>query len=85
MKEGTELDFIENDFAKLSGQEKAEALDEIMGPSCPGFEVKGHVFYLLGPFHDRDELLEGLKENRMLKPVHDKWKKFRSRCFGHSF
>ena len=51
-------------------------MDEIMGPSCPGYEVKEHVFYLLGPFHDRKELLEGLKENRMLKLVHDKWDRF---------
>ena len=47
-----------------------------MGPSCSGYEVKGHVFYLLGPFHNRDELLEGLKENRMLKPVYEKWSLF---------
>ena len=59
LKKGTELDFIQNNFAKLSGQKKAEALDEIMGPSCPGYKVKEHVFYLLGPFHDRKELLEG--------------------------
>ena len=76
LKKGTESDFIENNFANLSGKKKAEALDEIMGPSCSGYEVKGHVFYLLGPFHNRDELLEGLMENRMLKPVYDKWYDF---------
>ena len=41
LKEGTELDFIQNNFANLSGKEKAKALDEIMGPSCPGYEVIG--------------------------------------------
>ena len=61
LKEGTESDFIQNNFAELSGQDRAKALEKIMGPSRPGYKVREHVFYLLGPFQDSKELLECLE------------------------
>ena len=76
LKEGTESDFIQNNFAELSGEDRAKALGKIMGPSRPGYKVREHVFYLLGPFQNSTELLECLEGNRMLKLVHGKWKDF---------
>jgi len=77
LPEGSPIEEIHRLDASMSGPDKAKRIGELMEPSRnESFESQGHQYYFYGPFASRDELIEAVKDDPMLKPVYDKWSKF---------
>jgi len=83
LPEGAVLDEIQRLDAAMvepNKPDKTPRIKELMEPSTSNtFESQGGQYYFYGPFNSRDELIGSLKNDPMLKPVHDKWSKF-ERC-----
>ena len=71
MPEGTPLEFIEHLDVVMDGADKASCVEKFMVPSSAEkcYQDGLNKYYLKGPFTSRDDLLAGLKADRMLKPV----------------
>ena len=82
---GKETDYILDRFADRSQKQTVEAMDEIMRPGLEGYKVRDQTFYLLGPFHKREELLERLEKEPLLEGVYLKWKKFDGNVLDNAF
>merc|ERR1711988_146565 len=66
--------------------DKVPRIMEIMEPSTSNtFQSQGNHYYLYGPFKSREELIDSLKNDPMLRPVHDKWSKFESSVLDAAF
>merc|ERR1719158_1070534 len=57
--------------------DKVRNIQDFMEPSrSETFESYGQRYCLYGPFVSREGMIAALKDDPMLKPVHDNWSKF---------
>lgn len=89
LPEGTEMDEIDRLHATMeepNKPDKVPRINEIMEPSSSNtFESQGCHYHFYGPFTSRDDLIAALKDDPMLKPVHDKWSKFEPSVLDAAF
>lgn len=89
LPEGSEIDEIcrlDAAMTEPNKPDKIPCINETMEPSSSNtFESQGSQYYFYGPFTSRDGLIAALKDDPMLKPVHDKWSKFEPSILDAAF
>eukprot|EP00930_Biecheleria_cincta_P040102 TRINITY_DN2750_c0_g1_i1.p1 TRINITY_DN2750_c0_g1~~TRINITY_DN2750_c0_g1_i1.p1 ORF type:complete len:1671 (+),score=338.01 TRINITY_DN2750_c0_g1_i1:189-5201(+) len=66
-------------------EDKAAMMTERFLPSMNGFESGDTVYYFVGPFQNKEKLLDNLKNDPMLQPVYETWSSFQPLVLDSAF
>jgi len=80
-----EIARLDSEMMEPNKPDKVPTISSKMEPRAATFESQGEGYYLYGPFQCRENMMENLKQDPMLKPVADKWSKFESSVLDAMF